>query len=65
MHKSLVKYEKLIKCPIFCRCFSQNTMLEQLNPSRNQNLRVMATPTWPVPYYKRQFRHPPAMGNSR
>ena len=25
---------------------------------RSNNLRVMSTPTWPVPYYQRAFRHP-------
>ena len=25
---------------------------------RNHQLRVMSTPTWPVPYYDRAFRHP-------
>ena len=29
-----------------------------INPDRNHNLRVMSTPTWPVPYYQRAFRHP-------
>ena len=29
-----------------------------MNSDRNHNLRVMATPTWPVPYYQRAFRHP-------
>ena len=29
-----------------------------MNTDRNHNLRVMATPTWPVPYYQRAFRHP-------
>ncbi len=24
----------------------------------SSNLRVMSTPTWPVPYYQRAFRHP-------
>ena len=24
-------------------------------------MRVMATPTWPVPYYQRAFRHPAAL----
>ena len=27
-------------------------------PERNHQLRVMSTPTWPVPYYDRAFRHP-------
>ena len=25
---------------------------------RSNSLRVMSTPTWPVPYYERAFRHP-------
>ena len=29
-----------------------------MNTERNHNLRVMATPTWPVPYAQRAFRHP-------
>ena len=29
-----------------------------MNSAKNHNLRVMATPTWPVPYYQRAFRHP-------
>ena len=28
------------------------------NPQTNAMQRVMATPTWPVPYYQRAFRHP-------
>ena len=32
-----------------------------MNTDRNHNLRVMATPTWPVPYYQRAFRHPAAL----
>ena len=41
------------------RTFSQqNTLLASINPDRNHNLRVMSTPTWPVPYYQRAFRHP-------
>ena len=36
----------------------QNTLLATLNHDRNHNLRVMSTPTWPVPYYQRAFRHP-------
>ena len=36
----------------------QNTLLASINPDRNHNLRVMSTPTWPVPYYQRAFRHP-------
>jgi hypothetical protein len=34
------------------------TLTGALNPARNSNLRVMSTPTWPVPYYQRSFRHP-------
>ena len=37
---------------------SQNTMLASINPERNHSLRVMSTPTWPVPYYQRLMRHP-------
>ena len=40
------------------RGFSQGTLMTSLNTDRNHNLRVMATPTWPVPYYQRAFRHP-------
>ena len=40
------------------RAFSQNTLISAINPERNHNLRVMSTPTWPVPYYQRAFRHP-------
>ena len=36
----------------------QNTLTGSVNTDRNHNLRVMSTPTWPVPYYQRQFRHP-------
>merc|ERR1712166_835611 len=35
---------------------SQNTLMGALNTQGNHNLRVMATPTWPVPYYQRAFR---------
>ena len=38
--------------------FSQNSLVSSMNPERNSNLRVMATPQWPVPYYQRAFRHP-------
>ena len=38
--------------------FSQNSLISSLNPERNHNLRVMATPQWPVPYYQRAYRHP-------
>ena len=37
---------------------TQNTLSVSMVHDRNQNLRVMATPTWPVPYYQRAFRHP-------
>ena len=37
---------------------TQNTLIASLNPERNNSLRVMSTPTWPVPYYQRAFRHP-------
>ena len=37
---------------------SQNTLIASINTDRNHNLRVMSTPTWPVPYYQRAWRHP-------
>ena len=37
---------------------SQNTLVGSINPDRNHSLRVMSTPTWPVPYYQRLMRHP-------
>ena len=40
------------------RTFSQMTLANSMNTAKNHNLRVMATPTWPVPYYQRAFRHP-------
>ena len=40
------------------RGYSQNSLTASLNTDRNHNLRVMATPQWPVPYYQRAFRHP-------
>ena len=40
------------------RAFSQNTLTTSMNTAKNHNLRVMSTPTWPVPYYQRSFRHP-------
>ena len=40
------------------RQFSQGTLTTSLSSDRNHNLRVMSTPTWPVPYYQRSFRHP-------
>ena len=42
---------------------SQNTLLGSLNPDRNHQLRVMSTPTWPVPYYQRLIRHPVNSGD--
>ena len=33
-------------------------MSASVNTDTNHNLRVMSTPTWPVPYYQRAFRHP-------
>ena len=41
------------------RSFAQHTLISTLNPERNQNLRVMSTPTWPVPYWQRSYRHDP------
>ena len=32
--------------------------MTSLNTDRNHNMRVMSTPTWPVPYYQRAYRHP-------
>ena len=37
---------------------SQNTLMTSMNTDQNRQLRVMATPTWPVPYYQRAFRDP-------
>ena len=46
------------------RSFStQNTMLGSINPDANHSLRVMSTPTWPVPYYQRIFKHPVNQGD--
>merc|ERR1712010_200493 len=45
------------------RQFSQSTMLSSINPERNHALRVMSTPTWPVPYYQRIMRHPVNSGD--
>ena len=42
---------------------SQNTLLGSINPERNHSLRVMSTPTWPVPYYQRLMRHPVNSGD--
>ena len=38
-------------------------MLGSINPERNHQLRVMSTPTWPVPYYQRIMRHPVDSGD--
>ena len=40
------------------RFSTQNTLTGALNTDRNHNLRVMSTPTWPVPYYQRAYKHP-------
>ena len=32
-------------------------MLGSVVPERNHSLRVMSTPTWPVPYYQRIMKH--------
>ena len=40
------------------RTFTQNSLISSANPERNQSLRVMSTPQWPVPYYQRAFRNP-------
>ena len=46
------------------RAFStQNTLIGSINPERNHSLRVMSTPTWPVPYYQRLMRHPVNSGD--
>merc|ERR1711907_19532 len=46
------------------RAFStQNTLTGSINPERNHQLRVMSTPTWPVPYYQRIYRHPVNTGD--
>ena len=46
------------------RAFStQNTLLASLNPERNHAARVMSTPTWPVPYYQRIYKHPVNSGD--
>ena len=37
---------------------TQNTLTASLSVDRSHSLRVMSTPTWPVPYYDRAFRHP-------
>ena len=38
-------------------------MLSSINPDRSNSLRVMSTPTWPVPYYQRLMRHPVNSGD--
>ena len=40
------------------RFSTQNTLTGSLSSDRSVSLRVMSTPTWPVPYYDRAFRHP-------
>lgn len=55
MNLSLISNAFLI---VSKRQFSQGTLMTSLNTDRNHNLRVMSTPTWPVPYYQRAFRHP-------
>ena len=42
---------------------SQSTLLAAYNPEKNHTLRVMSTPTWPVPYYQRLMRHPVTSGD--
>ena len=37
---------------------TQNTFTGAINTQTNNQLRVMSTPEWPVPYYQRAFRHP-------
>ena len=32
--------------------------MTSLNTGENNQMRVMSTPTWPVPYYQRAFRDP-------
>ena len=38
-------------------------MLGSVIPERNHQLRVMSTPTWPVPYYQRIMKHPVQAGD--
>jgi len=46
------------------RAFStQSTLVGSMVPERNHALRVMSTPTWPVPYYQRLYRHPTNTGD--
>ena len=67
--KQVVKGKfSILKNPLDCsagkRTFSsQNTLLGSINPERNHSLRVMSTPTWPVPYYQRLMRHPVNSGD--
>ena len=58
LQKSFVKANKAVFAAQARRAFSQNTTIASFNPDLNHNLRVMSTPTWPVPYYQRIFRHP-------
>ena len=58
---SLLSFQTLILIILILverAAFSQNSLVSSMNPERNSNLRVMATPQWPVPYYQRAFRHP-------
>ena len=41
----------------FANASTQNTFLGSVVPERNHQLRVMSTPTWPVPYYQRVMKH--------
>ena len=42
---------------------TQNTLVGAHSPDKNHQLRVMSTPTWPVPYYQRIMRHPVNSGD--
>ena len=54
--------KQIVKASV--RAFSsQNTLLGSINPERNHQVRVMSTPTWPVPYYQRLIRHPVNTGD--
>lgn len=46
------------KTKLIIRTFTQNTLIGSMSASTDHRLRVMSTPTWPVPYYQRLFRHP-------
>ena len=48
---------------VTARAFSQNTLLGSIVPERNHALRVMSTPTWPVPYYQRIAKMPVNSGD--